>query len=104
MQARDVVSYIYNPADNTNTTQVQAGLFYCGLTREWNGTCQNARFVCSSPGPLFYLPVGKEVTIAWVNNISSNGLNWPVSGCYDPAYNLTDCLNDAKIKPQYPDQ
>jgi len=61
---------------NDKISTADAGLYYCGLARSWSGDCNNAEFICSSPGPMFYLPVGKSVNIIWINGINSNGLNW----------------------------
>jgi hypothetical protein len=52
-------SYIYvvyvqaNPS-NASDPNSEANLFYCGIARKWTETnCNNARFVCSTPGPMF---------------------------------------------------
>jgi hypothetical protein len=55
VQARDVTSTFWDSATSQYITQTKAGLYYCGLAREWLGTCKDARLVCSIPGPMFYL-------------------------------------------------
>jgi hypothetical protein len=57
VQARNSTSLTYDQTTNSFTNNTQMGLYYCGLAREWNGTCKNAQIVCSAPGPMFYLPI-----------------------------------------------
>ena len=60
------------------------GLFYCGLARKWwEGDCKSAQVVCSSPGPMFYFPVGQAATILFVNDIDPETVNWVPANCYD---------------------
>lgn len=70
------VVYMKAKRSDENDPKSDAQLHYCGLARSWEGTCDNAQFICSSPGPMFYLPVGQSVNIIWINGISSDGLNW----------------------------
>jgi hypothetical protein len=48
--------------------------------------------------------VFQEVTIVWVNNITTSGLNWLEDGCYSPTSVDHDCEVDTKILPKTPDQ
>jgi hypothetical protein len=102
IQAKNVTTSTVDPITNEIINTTDIGLYYCGLAREWSGTCQNAQLICTAPGPMFYLPVDQEVTIAWVNNISSNGIEWNDNdGCYSPDSTDMDCLTDAKIQDYY---
>ena len=60
----------YNNTLGMIIDQTDYKLFYCGWARPWNGTCADAKHICSIPGPAFYLPVYEEVTIAWIYNLT----------------------------------
>jgi len=95
--ANTYVVYIKARSTDKNNPDAKGGLFYCGLAREWNGDCTNAQIICSAPGPMFYLPVGQSVTIIWINDIDTTGLNWDEDDCYDPDSNDADCSVDARM-------
>ena len=42
---------------------------YCGLTREWNQTCETATYTCSAPGAIFDLNISEKIFVLWVNNV-----------------------------------
>lgn len=101
VQSLNTVTSTYDPTSNTFTNTTNLGLYYCGLARNWNDTCLNSKFVCTAPGPMFYLPVDEEITIIWVNNITSNGTVWDESECYSSDSLDEDCMIDAKITRPY---
>ena len=41
--------------------------YYCGLTRTWEGSCEEATFVCTKPGPAFDFHAEEEVFVTWIN-------------------------------------
>jgi hypothetical protein len=50
---------------------------YCGWARLLNeSTCDNARFVCTIPGPMFRVAVGTETAVIWVNQINGPDFDW----------------------------
>lgn len=57
MQTQNTSTLAYDPTTQAFYNQTQMGMFYCGLAREWNGTCEDAKIICSAPGPMFYLPI-----------------------------------------------
>jgi hypothetical protein len=74
-----------------------AMLYYCGWAKRWwEGSCSNARYVCSAPGPMFYFAVKQEATIIWVNAINATGLNWIESSCYNSSSADHDCTTTTK--------
>jgi hypothetical protein len=59
---------------------------YCGWARLLNeSTCDNARFVCTIPGPMFRVAVGTETAVIWVNQINGPDFDWSyeLGSCYD---------------------
>jgi hypothetical protein len=40
---------------------------------------------------MFFLPVGSPITIIWINDINSDGLNWTEDDCYDPNSDTQAC-------------
>lgn len=51
---------------------------FCSLARKWSEPdCSNARIVCSSPGPMFYIPKGAITEVAWIHNIETDPNNLP---------------------------
>lgn len=53
----------------SNTSQF-GQFFYCSYVRSWEEEdCSNARPVCSSPGPLFYVQRDQKIDVAWVYDI-----------------------------------
>lgn len=44
-------------------------LTYCGYARRWDQTCENAHYICSSPGPIFETESYKSITVVWINVI-----------------------------------
>jgi hypothetical protein len=100
VQSSNVTTLSFNASTKTYDNITDVGFYYCGLARAWNDTCINSKLICSAPGPMFYLPVDEEVTIIWINNITSEGLAWTEEGCYNSTSNSSDCMIDAKI-PQF---
>jgi hypothetical protein len=50
-----------------------SALSFCSETRKWNEPdCSNSRRVCTVPGPMFMLPRGSVIDVAWINNINNN--------------------------------
>lgn len=46
------------PLDAANPSTSPMLMAYCGSARLWNeSNCDNAKFVCTVPGPMFYIPV-----------------------------------------------
>jgi hypothetical protein len=74
-----------------------AGLYYCGLARPWLGSCENAKIICSSPGPMFYLAVNSPAYIIWINSIDTAGLNWAEEDCYSPDADNDFCTINARL-------
>lgn len=54
--------------NSSNTTFTEMRIRYCGLARLFNETCDQARFVCSNPGPAFDVPSYQDITVFWINN------------------------------------
>ena len=82
---------------NVSDPDSPAMLYYCGMAKRWwEGNCNNARYVCSAPGPMFYFNRKKEATIIWVNAINSTNLNWTKSSCYDDSSSDHDCTATAR--------
>jgi hypothetical protein len=72
---------------------------YCGWAKLLNEIdCSNANFVCTIPGPMFYIPVGRETQVIWVNQINGPNLDWSFSqdNCYDLTNNDSTCNQMAK--------
>ena len=52
--------------NNTNDTNDQS-YFYCGLARTWDGSCYDAQYICSKPGPVFDLKAKEAIYVVWMN-------------------------------------
>jgi hypothetical protein len=88
------------PTDAAKSADSPVLLGYCGSARLWNETdCRNSKLVCTIPGPMFYLPVGQQIDIIWVNAINGTGLNWSEAdgNCYDPNSTASHCSLEAKL-------
>jgi hypothetical protein len=46
---------------------------------------------------MFYLPVKKPIYLIWINDIHSDGLDWPEEDCYAPDSDNMSCSIDARI-------
>ena len=44
-------------------------LTYCGYARRWDQTCSSAKYVCTSPGPIFETESFQDITVFWINRI-----------------------------------
>lgn len=70
---------------------------FCGLTRPWNGSCEDAesvRYTCSNPGPVFDLETDQEVYVLWVNQV--NSINVSIS-TQDPYTSVNSCYQTTRI-------
>jgi hypothetical protein len=52
----------------TLTSPRELRVRYCGVARRFNETCEQARFICSNPGPAFDVQSWEEITVLWINN------------------------------------
>lgn len=87
----DVDQYIiYVQFRKASNTSEFGQFFYCSYVRQWDEEdCSRARPVCSSPGPMFYLPKDQKIEVAWVYDIQpTNGLtiknDYIFDNCYFP--------------------
>lgn len=67
-------------------------LFYCGLTRQLFQDCNKSFIACSSPGPIFDIPVRQPIDIIWVNNLNPESLPDMSETCMEKNYDGGDTL------------
>ena len=85
-------SYLVTMRDHTKTnedgTQEQQ-LVYCGLARTWEGKCEDAKFVCSTPGPVFDVLKDEAIYVVWRNEIKSYNFDLLGNNLPNICYNST---------------
>lgn len=102
LNIQDDIYVLYVQARPTNiTANSPAGLYYCGLARTWLGSCADAKVVCSSPGPMFYMRAISPADIVWVNNINTAYLNWTEEDCYSPSSDNNFCTIKSRLPQSY---
>ena len=87
----------------------EAKLTYCGLARTWDGSCDNAKYVCSAPGPAFDVLKDVPIYVVWRNEIGKINetlIDLPnqFSGEMADCYNQTLINNNGKPHRCFPKQ
>lgn len=58
-------AFATDPNDITNSSVLMS---YCGFARLKNETdCSNAQLLCTTPGPMFIVPVNQKINVIWIN-------------------------------------
>ena len=99
MKVETYLVFVRAYASNTSDPNSTVLMSYCGYARLMNETdCSNGQLLCSIPGPMFYVPVKREINVVWINDINGTGLNWDEVdfNCYMNISNDRECTVNAK--------
>lgn len=79
---------IYTQRRNVSEKNNSDYLFYCSFATDWfTRDCSQAKAVCNTPGPIFYIEQNKTIDVAWVYNIKDSDQRFAtlITGiCYTP--------------------
>ena len=92
-------SYLVTIKDTLTTDKdgnQQQRLTYCGLTRTWDGKCEDAKYVCSAPGPAFDVLKNVPIYVVWRNEIKEYDFNL-MDLPNEHSVEIADCYNTTAI-------
>ena len=62
-------TYVVSIQEHYHDNNKDQSYYFCGLARTWDGSCKDAKYICSQPGPVFDVKAFEEVVVVWRNEI-----------------------------------